>query len=436
VNEVVAGVDTRNWRFYLQPKVIVILFLGFSAGLPYMLVYSTLAARLQDSGLATSTISTFVWITFAYTFKFLWAPIVDMVSIPLLTKWLGRRRAWLLVTQVGLGLGLFLMARLDPATSLAAFAMVAVGVAFLAATQDIALDAYRVESAGAEMQGLLAAAYQYGYRIAVLVALAGALYIADFASWTLSYMTMAACMGVGLMTTLLCKEPAHAINPNYNFSGPWHEKTGQWLTVAVVAPLTDFFDRYGKIALLLLAFIAFFRVSDYVLGILANPFYLIAGFTKSEIATVAKVYGLWVTLAGIAFGAWSVLKLGMGRSIVLATILIASTNLFFATLVLTGAEIWMFIITISFDNMASGFSGTVFIAYLSSLTNVSFTATQYALLFSISTLIGKSLAGFSGEVQEWIGWLYFFLYSSALGVPAIVLSIFVARHMSKEQKSG
>lgn len=431
----VAAVEkpSGSWRYYLQSKVLVIFFLGFSAGLPFLLVYSTLTAWLQESGLATRTISMFAWLGFAYSFKFAWSPIVDAARIPVLTEWLGRRRAWLLVTQLCLAGGLLVLARLDPAANLALFAAVAGAVAFFSATQDIVLDAYRVESAETRMQGMLAAAYQYGYRVAVVVSGAGALYIAEFGSWRISYSVMGACMSVGLITTLLCREPEQSGGTGYRFEGSWHERAARWFRAAVVGPFADFFLRYGKYAVLLLVFLSVFRISDYVLGILANPFYLVIGFSKTEIANVAKVYGLWVSFAGIALGGWAVLRLGLRRSVVLATILIASTNLFFAGMVLTGAKLWMLTATISADNIASGFSGTVFIAYLSSLTNVSFTATQYALFSSMSTFIGKLTAGYSGQVQEWLGWFGFFLYAAALGVPAIVLSIVVARRVTDER---
>lgn len=423
-----------SWRYYLQSKVLVIFFLGFSAGLPFLLVYSTLTAWLQESGLATSTISMFAWLGFAYSFKFAWSPIVDAARIPVLTNWLGRRRAWLLVTQLCLTGGLLVLARLDPAANLALFAAVAGAVAFFSATQDIVLDAYRVESAETRMQGMLAAAYQYGYRVAVVVSGAGALYIAEFGSWRISYSVMGACMSVGLITTLLCREPEQSGSAGYQFDGSGYERASKWFRAAVLGPFADFFLRYGKYAILLLVFLSVFRISDYVLGILANPFYLVIGFSKTEIANVAKVYGLWVSFAGIALGGWAVLRLGLRRSVVLATILIASTNLFFAGMVLTGAKLWMLTATISADNIASGFSGTVFIAYLSSLTNVSFTATQYALFSSMSTFIGKLTAGYSGQVQEWLGWFGFFLYAAALGIPAIVLSIVVARRVSDERR--
>lgn len=429
-----AGLSNPGWRYYLQEKVLVLFFLGFSAGLPLPLVFSTLTAWLYESELPTSTISTFAFLMFAYSFKFAWSPLVDAVRIPLLTRLLGRRRAWLLVTQLGVAISLAALAQIDPGATLVSFSVVAAAVAWFAATQDIVLDAYRVEVAGEEMQGVLAASYQYGYRVAVVVSGAGALYAAEFSSWSFAYTLMALCMGVGIMTTLYCKEPANIKPPVYDFTGPAVERIGKWVMAAIVGPVVDFFKRYARFAAIMLLFMALFRISDYVLGILANPFYLDIGFTKSQVASVAKLYGLWVALLGIGAGGWAILKFGLSRCLITATVLIASTNLFFAVLVLTGPDIWMLGVTISFDNFAQGFAGTIFIAYLSSLTNISFTATQYALFSSLSTFIGKLAAGFSGEIQEWIGWFGFFIYAAAMGVPAIILSVIVTRHFKTESK--
>jgi len=411
--------------------VIALFCLGFSAGLPFPLVYSTLTAWLEEAGLERSTISTFAWLGFAYSFKFLWSPLVDTLPIPLLTRLLGRRRAWLLAAQLGIGASLVFLADIDPAHALGAFTGIAVAVALLSATQDIALDAYRIEIAEVEMQGVLAAAYQYGYRIAIAVGTAGALYIAEFGSWSLAYKSMAACMAVGVLTTLVSREPAAVPREAKPRGATLAAMLGDWAMTAVVGPFRDFFRRYGRYALMLFAFIALFRISDYVLGILANPFYLAIGFSKAEIASVAKIYGLWVSLFGTAAGAWAILRFGLARCVVLATVLIAGTNLFFAALSLTGANLAMLTVTISADNFTMGFAGTVFIAYLSSLTNLAFTATQYALLSSASTFFGKFTAGYSGNVQELVGWTGFFLYAAAVGLPAILLSVFVARHYNR-----
>ena len=416
-----------GWRSYVQQKVVVIFLFGFSAGLPFLLVYSTLSAWLKDAGLQMSTISTFAWLGFAYSLKFVWAPFIDSLPLPFLTRLLGRRRSWLFLAQVGIGISLLVLANMNPADAIGVFAIVALIVAFSSATQDIVIDAYRIESAPDEMQGLLAASYQYGYRLALLVAGAGALYIAQYGSWTLAYTLMSACMLVGIATTLWCREPdvADEIMTYAGMSVP--ERFLAWFRHAVADPFIDFFSRFGRFAIVVVLFILFFRLSDYVLGILANPFYLDIGFSKAEVASVAKIYGVIVSLVGAGAGGWAVLRYGVARCLIAATILIASTNLFFALMVEVGAELWMLAVTISADNFAMGFGGTVFIAYLSSLVNQSFTATQYALMSSLMSLLGKFTAGYSGNVQESIGWLGFFFYAAALGLPAILLSIVVAR---------
>ncbi|MEM7612604.1 MAG: MFS transporter [Pseudomonadota bacterium] len=424
---------------WLRATVITNFFLGFSGGLPFPLVYATLTAWLEEAGLARSTISTFAWIGFAYSLKFLWAPIIDSTRVPLLTRWFGRRRAWLLVAQLGIALSLLALSTMDPALELPIFTLVVLAVALFSATQDIVIDAYRVESDDLKMQGLLAAAYQYGYRLALIFSMAGALYIAEWGSWSLAYQAMAGLMCVGVMTVLLSPEPT-SITPQASHS------VGEWLATNVAKPFTDFFKRCGWIAIPIIAYILCFRVSDYVLGILANPFYLDLGFSKSEVASVAKLYGVVVALIGVAVGGVAVLKAGIYRSLILASILIASTNLAFMFLAFQGPELWALAVTISGDNFAMGFAGTVFIAYLSSLTNTEFTATQYALFSSISVLLGKFVAKYSGNVQEWsgwatlaspwmtdaardadwAGWVGFFLYASLTGVPSILLAIFVS----------
>ena len=424
--------ESPGWQYYLQERILVIFFLGFSAGLPFPLVYSTLTAWLSDAGLEKSTIGTFAWVGFAYVFKFLWSPLVDRLPIPVLTTLMGRRRSWLLLSQLSIGMSLIFLSGVDPANATGAFALVAIAVAFSSATQDMALDAYRIEIASAEMQPVLAAAYQYGYRVSMIVGGAGALYIAEYLSWPTAYKAMAVCMLIGLATTLYCREPAVPESAKTS-TDVFERGFVTWFVSSIVGPVVDFFKRYGAFALTMLAFISVFRISDYVLGILANPFYLDIGFSKAQIANVAKLYGLWIALIGIGAGGWAVVKFGQSRTLVAAATLIATTNLFFAGLAYTGPDIWALAVTISFDNFAQGFAGTVFIAYLSSLTNVSFTATQYALFSALSVFIGKLVAGFSGYVQEYVGWVGFFVYAAAIGIPSIVLSIIVVRHTPTER---
>lgn len=436
-----------KWRdTWLRPTIVTNFFLGFSAGLPFPLVYATLTAWLEDASIARSTISTFAWIGFAYSFKFLWAPLVDAWNVPVLTRWLGRRRAWLFVAQLGIATALAMLALMDPASSLLPFTIAVLSVALLSATQDIVIDAYRIESDHADMQGVLAAAYQYGYRISLIISTAIALLIADTAGWTVAYLTMAALMSVGMATVLLSPEPKSITRPR---ALHWSDRVREYL----IDPFAEFFTRVGWLALPILGYILFYRVSDYVLGILANPFYLDIGFTKTQVAGVAKVYGTFVSLAGIAAGGVAVLRLGIYKSLILASILIAATNLGFIYLAFQGPELSALAVTISGDNFAQGFSGTVLIAYLASLTNTSFTATQYALFSSLSVFLGKFLAKFSGNVQEWsgwtgwfggfmdsaasdgvaavrdadwTGWVGFFCYAALTGLPSIILACVIA----------
>ncbi len=426
-NDASPAAEKRDWKYYLQEKVLVIFFLGFSSGLPFPLVYATLSAWLEDAGVERSTISTFAWLGFAYSLKFVWAPLVDSMRLPILTRIFGRRRAWMLLAQVSIGASLLVLAGIDPRSNIEGFAIVALAVAFSSATQDIVIDAYRIESAADEMQGVLAAAYQYGYRISLLISMAGALYLADFGSWQMTYTAMAGCMVIGLLATLWCREPDATGVADIYSGDTYAEKITSWFTHAVAEPFADFYARFGRFLFMILLFVSLYRISDYVLGILANPFYLAIGYTKSEVATVAKIYGTWMTVIGVGAGGWAVLRYGVARCLVIATTLIMSTNLFFAIMTQVGPKIWMLGVTITADNIAQGFGGTVLIAYLSSLTNRDFTATQYALLSSFMALLPKFLAGYSGNVQESIGWLGFFLYAAALGVPAILLAFVVAR---------
>lgn len=431
-----AETATSGWRAYLNRKVLTIFFFGFSAGLPFALVYSTLTAWLETASVERSTISTFAWLGFAYSLKFLWAPIVDSVRLPLLTGWLGRRRAWMLLAQVSIGLALFALSGMDPAADIGAFAMVAFAVAFSSATQDIVVDAYRIECAESKMQGLLAAAYQYGYRIALIFSMGGAFILSDYISWAAVYQLMAFMMSIGLLTTLLSPEPQVPERVMLPAGTSLPLRFASWFRTAVIEPLHDFAVRFGKFALVLIVFISLYRISDYVLGILANPFYLDIGYTGTQIGLIAKTFGAWVTIVGIGLGGWAVLKYGVARCLVPATLLIASTNLFFAVMVLVGPEPWMLAVTITADNIAQGFGGTVLIAYLSSLVSARFTATQYAVLSSIMSLFPKLVAGFAGNVQETVGWLGFFLYAAALGVPAILLAAVISRRHDKLVDKG
>lgn len=422
------GEGRNGWlsaaQVYLHPRVAAMLFLGFSAGLPFLLVAGTLTAWLKLADVSITDIGLFALIGVAYSVKFLWAPLVDRLPLPILNRVLGRRRSWMLLAQVAVIAGLVGLAGTDPAAQLFTVAVYALVVAFGSATQDIAIDAYRIEAVELSRQGAMAAAYQTGYRIGILAAGAGALVIAEWLDWEAAYRVMAALMGIGLVTVLLIEEPERPAAAADHDRAPG---IAQWFATAVVGPFVDFFERNGKTALLLLAFIGCYRISDMVLGVMANPFYIDLGFTLTEIAAVTKVFGVLVTLFGAAVGGVAVARYGLNGPLVFGAVLLAVTNLFFAGMALYGPELWFLVLTISADNLAAGFTGTVFIAYLSGLTNVAYTATQYALFSSLMTLPGKLISAGSGWVVAQVDWFSFFIYASGMGLPAVFLAIAVTR---------
>ena len=432
----------HNWResllVYLKPRVIGMLFLGFSAGLPFLLVFSTLSAWLRTYDVSRTAIGMFAWVGLLYSLKFCWAPLVDRLPLPVLTRILGRRRSWMLIAQLGIVAGLLGMAGLDPSAALMPVALFSVFVAFCSATQDIAIDAYRIEAVAVEDQGAMAATYQLGYRVALLVSGAGALYLSEFFSWDAAYTVMAACMLVGLVTVLIINEPAGnvaaAANDDRGGFGP--DRVVAWFGDAVIGPFAEFFRRNGAFALLVLIFIGLSRVSDLLFGNIANVFYLDLGYTLSEIATVAKLFGFGVTVGSAFVGGIVVSRYGPVRPLLFATALVAVTNLCFAALAFHDvADIRYLAGVISADNFAVGFAGTVFIAYFSSLTNAAYTATQYALFTSLMLLPGKLLSGFSGMVVDATDYVTFFLYASAAGIPAIVLAVIITRKTVRDRRN-
>ncbi|WP_051083874.1 AmpG family muropeptide MFS transporter [Dasania marina] len=419
-----------SWRLalsvYCQRPVIAMFFLGFAAGLPFLLVFSTLSAWLSDYGIEKTTIGFFGWVGITYSIKVLWSPIVDQLSLPYLGTKLGQRRSWMLVGQLGIALGLLLLALLDPQQHIGLIALAALLVAFSSSTQDIAIDAFRIESAIQEFQGAMSATYIFGYRLALLVAGAGALYIAEFFSWSASYLCMAGLMLIGIITSLIVREPNGgdaSLTPRSD-----HDTLLQWFRHAVIAPFSDFFKRQGSFALMILAFIALFRLSDITMGIMANPFYLDLGFSKTEIADIGKVFGFFMTIAGSFLGGLLVIRYGVYKPLVAGAIMVAATNLLFVALANIGPDIYWLMATISADNLSAGLANAAFIAYLSGLTNRAYTATQYALFSSIMTLPGKSLSGFSGLIIDISSYQSFFMYAAVMGIPAIILAVIVMRH--------
>jgi PAT family beta-lactamase induction signal transducer AmpG len=428
-------------RAYLEPASLRMLALGFSAGLPLLLVLGTLSFRLREAGLDRTTIGYLSWVGLAYGFKWVWSPLVDRMPIPLLTRWLGRRRSWLLLSQGAIMAALVGMALSDPRADLNLVVWCALAVAFASATQDIALDAYRIESADTRHQGVLAATYQTGYRLAMIWAGAGVLWLAaraevaplaqaaaaaaagvkpppgslyQNAAWTTAYLVMAASMLVGVVTVLFSREPAQVVLPP-------SRNAAEWFRGAFVEPFADFLQRYGKQALLILALIGVYRISDVVMGIMANPFYVDMGYTKDEVAAVTKVYGVIMTLVGAFLGGALSLRWGVMRVLMLGAVLSAASNLLFAWLAGHGHDVTALIAVISADNLSAGVASAAFIAYLSSLTNVSYSATQYALFSSMMLLAPKWLAGYSGAFVDAYDYPTFFTATAFLGIPVLLL---------------
>ena len=433
---------------YGRPRVIGMSFLGFSAGLPFLLVFSTLSAWLRDSGLALSTIGFFSWIGITYSIKVFWAPVVDRAPIFILTDRMGKRRSWMLSAQLLIALGLAGMALSDPQSQLQQLALFALLVAFGSATQDITIDAYRIEAVDKLLQGAMAASYVFGYRVALLVAGAGAFYIAAAETWQYAYFSMACLMGIGMITTLIIAEPAHPASASagqletelahklgLDKDGGRIARLAAWFTGAVISPFVEFFKRNGLLALLILLLIGTFRLSDITMGVMANPFYLDLGFSKIEIANVTKVFGFFMTILGAGLGGLFVLRYGIYKPLLLGAILVPITNLFFVWLAVSDPDLVNLAIVISVDNLSGGFATSAFIAYLSSLTNTTYTATQYALFSSLMTLPAKIIGGFSGIVVEATGYAYFFLYAGLLGAPALLLIIYLMKNSADKSSA-
>jgi PAT family beta-lactamase induction signal transducer AmpG len=500
----------KSWRdaiaAYSSPSTLVLLLLGFAAGLPYMLVFSTLSVWLREAGVARDTIGFASLIGLAYAFKWVWSPLLDQWRLPLLGK-LGRRRSWLVLSQILIAIGLAGMALCDPQTHLTWLISLAVLVAFASATQDIAVDAYRLEIVDDTHQAALAASYMAGYRVAALLATAGALYFAEgfgstsllyqHGAWAGTYLMFALLMLPGLLTSLWMREPdvplqtqLAAARYGFNhqiisvlvlivllisvpalFTQLYHtdfaslvrgeaslldllledraflrallytiltslclSTMGRRGLAPVLTPVNDFILRYRWQAFLLLGLIATYRMSDTVMGVMANVFYIDQGFTKDQIASVSKLFGLVMTLLGAGMGGLLIVRFGILPILFIGGAASAATNLLFMMLVSMGADLQMLIVTISADNFSAGLATAAFVAYLSSLTNLKFSATQYALLSSIMLLLPRLIGGYSGVMVENLGYEQFFIITALLGVPTLVLIVLQWRREQALQK--
>jgi PAT family beta-lactamase induction signal transducer AmpG len=412
-NESEAKSTPRIRDAFLHPSAWTMFFFGFASGLPFLLVAGTLAYWLKENGITLKEITMIASAGMAYSFKFLWAPLVDRLRLPLLGG-LGQRRSWILLTQLLIMIGLLAMASVTP-SQLGLFVGLTLLVAFAGATLDIAVDAYRIEIAPVEAQGALVATYSLGYRIALIVTGALALVLADHTIWPNVYRAMAGCMLIPLAANLMAREPEVLRIKLQNWT--------QGLREGVVEPFADFFRRFGgRVGLLILLFILLFKISDQALvGGIMGPFYLDQGFSKTQIATISKVYGIWVGIAGAFVGGIAVARWGVERALLVGIVLGALSNLLYLWLIGANGDVGMLAIVISGENLAQGLLGTTAVAYLSALVNQRYTATQYALFSSLITLPGKALGFYSGRIVEAVGYAPYFWITTLAIVPAIGL---------------
>ena len=452
-NSTASNSQRSTWRqallVYRQPRVLAMLFLGFSSGLPFFLIFQTLSAWLRQEGIERSTIGMMAWVGLMYTIKVLWSPMVDRLRIPLLYAWLGRRRSWMLLAQIGIGICLLNLASSHPGESIRQVAIGALLLAFCAATQDIAVDAWRIEAVPTNMQGAMAAAYQLGYRAALITGGAGALGIAGEYGWFASYSTMAAFALVGIATTLVAPEPESSGGQVSAMREArvvaWLERKTHWprlmrdlgehFVAAIVCPLTEFFSRYRiGVAVVAVLFMGSFRLPEFTLGSVTNPFYIDHGYTLGQISTFVKAIGLPVGMIGVVVGGLLIAKFGVRTVLYLGGSMMIASNLGFAVLSQTTEPTLIGLAAVNaFDNLTYGIAGTSLIAFLSSVTDVRYTATQYALFSSIYALPGKVLEGFSGFLVDGIGYTGFFLYAASLGMPALLLLTWLSRQIDAPQ---
>ena len=400
-----------------DPLLLLMLALGFGCGLPILLVFSTLSAWLATAGIQRTSIGLLSYVSFAYSLKFIWAPVIDRLDLPLLSRFLGRRRAWMVLSQLAVAAGLLAMSFGDPAQDLFFIVVCALATAFASATQDIVVDGWRIDAAPTERQGLMLGAYQLGYAIARAVAGAGALYIAQGAGWHLAYGAMAALMLVGLIGSFAAprQDPVPVEGE--------HRGVRRTLRIAVVEPFGDLVRRKGARLFLILSLIMLYRLPDIISGVMAQPFYIEQGFSLVEIANVTKIYGVIIGLVGALAGGWAVIRFGMQATLLVGGIIGAASNLMFAWLGVSGHDMTLFVASISIDNFSGNFAGTALIAYMSGLTSPAFVATQYALLSSLYALPGKFVGGLSGFMVDAMGYPQFFVMSALIGIPVVILCL-------------
>lgn len=422
--------DRPRLRDMLTDRTLALMLaLGFGSGLPILLVLSTQTVRLAEAKLSVQTIGMMAWVALPYSLKFLWAPLIDEVDVPYLAARLGRRRAWLIVSQIGVVCGLVGLALVDPARGLSLLVVGASFTAFAAATQDIVVDGWRIDAAPVERQGIMAATYNFGYRLAILCAGAGALYIADYAGWTRAYFVMAALMLVGIVAGLLSprladrqRDPTSRVPAAHRF----------------IEPIADLARRLGPMLIAILILVALYRLPDFLTGAMANKLYIDLGFSKSDIATMSKVYGVWIGIAGAFAGGWTIARIGLMPALLIGGICASASHLCLAWLAASGKSLPLLGFSVSVESFAGNFAGAALVTYMSSLTAPAFAASQYALLSSLYALLGKFMAGWSGYAVAAVGFPTFFVATSTIGIPvaALVLLVWWGRREAEPQTAG
>jgi PAT family beta-lactamase induction signal transducer AmpG len=421
-----------SWRqaleVYRDRRMLAILCMGFSSGLPLPLTFGTLSYWLSKVGVSRSSIGLFVLVGLSYSLKFLWSPFIDQLKIPVLTRRMGRRRSWAIAIQLPLMAAIFALGSTDPATQLFATALTAVIVAFLSASQDIVIDAYRIELLEAREQGAGAAATQWGYRLGALAGSTGAYDAAAFGGWHLAYTIMALLMLVGIVTVLRTREPLipdGAFGAALGQEATRRERIVGWMRHAVVLPFADFMRRPGW--LIIVALIVLYKLGEAMAGAMSTPLYRELGFTEAEVGNIGKVSGFVATLAGVAAGGAMVARFGVMRALLAAGVLQMLSNLLYIALLQAGHSNLMLAASIFGENFTTGMASAAFVAYLSGLCSVDFTATQYALFSSLAAVPLRFLSAPSGWLVDTLDWIPFFLMATAICVPSLLLLVWMRR---------
>ena len=431
-------------KVYSSPRMLVMLALGFSSGLPFLLTGATFGYWLRDEGTSLTAIGFLSWVGLTYSFKFLWAPVIDRVSPPFV-RGLGRRRSWMLVAQLLVAAGLLAMAAWGPDRGLVTLGAFALVVAFASASQDIVIDAWRIESASNdEEQGALTSAYQLGYRVALLATDALILIAAQHIGWTASYAIYGSAMAVGILATLFAPEPSRGDAAIESRLREAPLRTLRGLLDAIAGPFIEFFRAHGWLALLMLAAISLYQLPYFVMGPMASPFYHDIGLTKEYVGDVRAVVGFPASLLGIAAAGAFAASFGTMRTLIVGGIILALATAAFALLAVGKLDQLRFALVMAGDSFSIAFAGVATVTYLSSLTSLGYTATQYALLSSAYTWAGKILKGFSGVLIDGLkashglmtAYEIFFIGAGSVGIPAILLFMVLAAYSPKPHNLG